>query len=192
MPCIFFLLPDKMKQMLRLLLESFESSTSSLFIETIHIDQEAAIMAEAVRNTPNFVIKFCHFHIRQSWLRKIQTLDLITDYKNEESDIVNWLKLFLGLPALSYEEVDDLFAFCLMVKQPESENAKLSQTIYSTITSVLQHPSNLPLGLTKRLKEELPMHVRLSTRTLSSPSFLQSPASFFSCRTWPMKYPKQH
>ncbi|KAK3691651.1 hypothetical protein RRG08_044871 [Elysia crispata] len=105
------------RQMLRMLLESFESSTSSLSIETIHIDQEAA-MAEAVRNTSNFVIKFCHFHIRQSWLRKMQTLGLITDYKNEESDIGNWLKLFFGLPALSHEEVDDVFAFCLMVKQP--------------------------------------------------------------------------
>ena len=91
-PCVFFLLPDKTKQtyeqMLRMLLESFESSTSFLSIETIHIDQEAA-MAEAVRNTSNFVINFCHFHIRQSWLRKIQTLGLITDYKNEESDIGN-------------------------------------------------------------------------------------------------------
>ncbi|KAK3762502.1 hypothetical protein RRG08_009890 [Elysia crispata] len=126
-PCVFFLLPDKTKQtyeqMLRMLLESFESSTSSLSIETIHIDQEAA-MAEAVRNTSNFVIKFCHFHIRQSWLRKIQTLGLITDYKNEESDIGNWLKLFFGLPALSHEEVDDVFAFCLMVTQPESEKCE--------------------------------------------------------------------
>ena len=126
-PAFFFLLPNKTKQtyeqMLRMLLESFESSTSSLSIEIIHIDQEAA-MAEAVRNTSNFVIKFCHFHIRQSWLRKIQTLGLITDYKNEESDIGNWLKLFFGLPALSHEEVDDVFAFCLMVKQPESEKCE--------------------------------------------------------------------
>ncbi|GFR97040.1 hypothetical protein ElyMa_006314100 [Elysia marginata] len=84
-PCVFFLLPDKTKQtyeqMLQMLLESFETSTSSLSLETIHIDQEAA-MAEAVRNTSNFDFKFCQFHIRQSWLRKIQTLGLITDYKN--------------------------------------------------------------------------------------------------------------
>ena len=36
----------------------------------------------------------------------------------------NWLKLFFGLPALSHEEVDDVFAFCLMIKQPESEKCE--------------------------------------------------------------------
>lgn len=138
-PCVFFLLPNKTRQtyerMMRILLQSFEQTESDIASEIIHIDLETA-MVEAIKSTSNLQIKFCHFHVRQSWFRKIQALGLVNDYKDVDSEIGSWLKLFFGLPALEQDMVGDAFAFCLMSRQPDSEKCTaFADYMYSTYIS---------------------------------------------------------
>jgi len=55
---------------------------------------EKAIHTAANVVWPSIQVKECRFHLGQSWHRKIQKLGLSTDYKNNNTEISNFLTLF--------------------------------------------------------------------------------------------------
>ena len=55
--------------------------------------------------------------------KKIANLGLSSEYKDPESEIGRWLKLFFGLQYLHPQDVEDAFAFDLCSEAPESDAA---------------------------------------------------------------------
>jgi len=79
-----------------------------------------AIHLGALSTWPEINIKGCRFHIAQSWWRKIQTLGLSNEYK-QDSEQGKYLKYFFGLAFLKPEEVVDCFIVDLMSIQPNDQ-----------------------------------------------------------------------
>jgi hypothetical protein len=61
--------------------------------------------------------------LAQAWYRKIQSLGLTSEYKDQESPVGQWLKTFFGLSFLDSEEVEERFVFDIFSEAPESEKA---------------------------------------------------------------------
>jgi hypothetical protein len=61
----------------------------------------------------------CKFHVAQCWFKKIQTLGLVNEYRNKNSEIGKFLRLFFGLHYLKSSDVSDVFAFDLFDKMPD-------------------------------------------------------------------------
>jgi hypothetical protein len=55
----------------------------------------------------------------KSWWRKIQKTGLSTEYKDNESNIEQWLKSFFGLAFLDPSVVEDCFGDDIMRALPE-------------------------------------------------------------------------
>jgi hypothetical protein len=69
-----------------------------------------------------FILKMqvlLQFHLAQCWFKKIQTLGLVNEYKNKNSEIGKFLRLFFGLHYLKSSDVSDVFAFELFNKMPD-------------------------------------------------------------------------
>ena len=85
----------------------------------MYADFEKAIYNAARHVWPSIEVKGCRFHLGQSWYRKIQQLGLSNDYKRNNTVISNFFKLFIELPFLSGDMVEDCFAFDIMALQPQ-------------------------------------------------------------------------
>jgi len=59
----------------------------------------------------------------QAWYRKIQSPELTSECKNQESPVGQWLKTFFGLSFLDPEEVEECFVFDIFSEAPGSEKA---------------------------------------------------------------------
>lgn len=120
-PLIFCLLPNKnqsvYEMLFKILIDKCYEFSLLLHLKYIVIDFELAIH-NAVKNTwQNVDIIGCRFHLCQSWFRKIQSLGLTRDYK-ENSEIGRVLKYFFGLQFLNPTEVADSFSFDLVSHLP--------------------------------------------------------------------------
>ncbi|GFS26612.1 hypothetical protein ElyMa_005220100 [Elysia marginata] len=60
--------------------------------KTIHLDFEKAAHEAVKYVRPTFALRGCLFHLKQSWWRKIQELDLSAEYKDSESAVGRFLK----------------------------------------------------------------------------------------------------
>jgi hypothetical protein len=60
--------------------------------------------------------------LAQAWYRKIQSLGLTSEYKDQESPVGQWLKTFFGLSFLD-PDVEECFVFDIFSEAPESEKA---------------------------------------------------------------------
>ena len=69
----------------------------TLSISALHIDVEEAAIDVTTSTWPDVIIKGCYFHLSQAWWRKIQNVGLANEYKDLESVIGKWLKVFFGL-----------------------------------------------------------------------------------------------
>jgi len=59
---------------------------------------------------PTIILHGCRFHLSQAWWRKIQNLGLTSEYKNDLSEIGQWLRRIFGLSLLEPENVGNIFA----------------------------------------------------------------------------------
>jgi hypothetical protein len=87
-------------------------------------DFEEAVIKAALRVWPAISIQGCRFHLGQSWWRRIQKLSLTDEYKDFESDIGNFIKLFFGLPSLHPDDVEECFVEDLMSVAPDDERVQ--------------------------------------------------------------------
>ncbi|XP_008181876.1 uncharacterized protein LOC103309079 [Acyrthosiphon pisum] len=65
--------------------------------EVIHVDFESSIHKAANIVWPLIKIQGCHFHLGQSWWRKIQELGLTSEYNNSSSEVGSFLKYIFCL-----------------------------------------------------------------------------------------------
>ena len=92
-----------------LIFQLCEQRNLTLTPHSIHIDCEQAMHNVILRVLPGTKIDCCRFHLGQSWWRKIQDLGLSTGYKEKTCDIGKWLSLFVGLPFLPPEQIEECF-----------------------------------------------------------------------------------
>lgn len=151
--CVYCLLPDKKKStyeiMLSLIAEACTENNVTLDPTVVQVDLEMAFHL-ALRSTwPSCDIRACHFHLAQAWFRKIQSLGLVNDFKEKESELGRWLKLYFVLPILTPEEIEDCFAFTIMNDQPDDDRARLfTDYIYDKyLTSSSAFPPSLWAGI---------------------------------------------
>lgn len=126
-PCVYFLLPSKSKDcyvsMFQYLKSACQDHDLNLTPNSIHLDFEIATHEAAKQIWPNVCVKACQFHLSQAWYRKIQSLGLTKEYKDTESPVGQWLKLFFGLSFLNPEEVEECFVFDIFSEAPDCERA---------------------------------------------------------------------
>ena len=109
--------------MFQFLINSCKENGFTLSIFSLHIDFEEAVIDAAKSTWPDVIIKRCYFHISQASWRKILNVGLANEYKDPESVIGKWLKVFFGLSFLKDEEVEDAIAFDIFSSLPEDERA---------------------------------------------------------------------
>lgn len=122
-PCVFCLLPSKTENVYRDMFTSIRNMCAEqnhvLQIQSIHLDFEKAAHVAVQAVWPHVHIKCCHFHLSQSWYRKIASVGLGDEYKTADSEIGLWLKRFFGLSFLTPAEIQDAVAFDLMDDAPD-------------------------------------------------------------------------
>ncbi|KAF6198716.1 hypothetical protein GE061_008468 [Apolygus lucorum] len=118
-PVVFALLPSKTTECYIEMWDEVKSRAVQLVskernLTSFYADFETAAHNAVVHHFPTVRVIGCRFHLGQSWFRKIQkSTALNREYKNKESEIGQWLKLFFGLPLLPPAAVGD--AFCELV-----------------------------------------------------------------------------
>jgi hypothetical protein len=108
--------------MFQYLLDVCTRENLELNITHLNLDFEYAAHEAARHFWPDVTIKGCQFHLAQAWYRKIQSLGLTSEYKDQESPVGQWLKTFFGLSFLD-PDVEECFVFDIFSEAPESEKA---------------------------------------------------------------------
>lgn len=85
-------------------------------------DFEKAIHLGAKKAWPQIKVIGCRFHLAQAWFRKIQSLGLVSHYRQRDSTIGQWLRWSFGLMYLNPNEVDDCFVEDLYSIIPQDQN----------------------------------------------------------------------
>lgn len=125
-PLVFILLPNKTTQAyfeaFKVLLDYCKSLGFCLKPTDIVCDFEKAIHIAVRQIWPKINIIGCRFHLTQSWFRKIQNIGLVSEYKNENSEIGRWLRWTFGLIFLDAAEVEDCFVEDLYSQMPQNQS----------------------------------------------------------------------
>jgi hypothetical protein len=90
-------------------------------LSNITVDFERAIINAFSEMWTQTNISGCRFYLTQSWYRKIQEIDLSSEYKDESSKIGKWLHNIFGLLFLNPEDVSDCFIDDFMSECPIDE-----------------------------------------------------------------------
>lgn len=124
-PLVYALLPgqseENYRNMWTCLTDTCSARNLLLKPSVIHADFEVAMLIVLRDIYPTAVIKCCRFHLGQAWWRKIQNLGLANEYKDNNSDIGQWLKLSFGLHFIDPTEVEDCFVDELMADAPQDD-----------------------------------------------------------------------
>lgn len=127
-PLVFTLLPNKTtdsyEAVLRHVLAEIVDLGRTYEPEQVYADYEGAIHAAVRRVWPNALIHGCRFHLGQSWWRRIQQAKLSEHYKDRESEVGSFLKLFFGLSCLHPDDVFDCFTDDIMPIQPDNPDVR--------------------------------------------------------------------
>lgn len=114
-PLVFCLLPNKSKESylnsFKIIKEKCMDLGLTFLPNQIVVDFEYSIHQAIKEMWSSVTIIGCRFHLSQSWIRKIQKLGLMSEYKNHNSKIGNFLNWIFGLSFLEPETVGDCFAF---------------------------------------------------------------------------------
>lgn len=112
-PLVFGLLPKKTEHIYTVFFQNVIKKCAELGLTLnpteIVIDFEMGIHKSSTSVWPMAKIVGCRFHLCQSWFRKIQELGLVTEYRNHNSIVGNYLKLYFGLQFLDASEVLSMF-----------------------------------------------------------------------------------
>ncbi|XP_025405636.1 uncharacterized protein LOC112679908 [Sipha flava] len=112
-PLVFCFLPSKtLKCYIRMWTNlknlCFQLTNTNLNPQLLLIDFEVGAHTSNVFK--NIKIKACRFHLCQAWCRKINSIPILhKEYKDKNSEIGKWLKMFFGLPYLPENFVSDAF-----------------------------------------------------------------------------------
>jgi len=109
------------------------------------IDFEKAIHDAVSIVWPDTLIVGCRFHLTQSWFRKIQSLGLVQDYKEKNSEIGSWIRNTFGLTFLTPQEVALCFIEDFMIIIP-NDNRVNQYADYLTDTYISENATFPPLS----------------------------------------------
>jgi len=90
----------------------------------VTVDFEISIHKATVEIWPDSKIIGCRFDLTQSWFRQVQSLGLVSEYKNDFSEIGNFIKYTFGLFFLNPGDVEDCFVEDLMEICPDDHKLK--------------------------------------------------------------------
>ena len=122
-PTVCFLLKDKSEKSYTKMLECLNEHTDYLINpEICMIDFEIAMLKSLKKTFPHAKIRGCHFHLTQSWIKKINKLGLKRHYSDANSDIGKWLKNVFALPYFEPNDVPSVFEKCLKPIAPENDD----------------------------------------------------------------------
>lgn len=126
-PLVYCLLKDKTTSSYQHLFSSLKSRIFEVYKlcwnpMEVFIDFEKAIHNALFNSFPHIKINGCRFHLHQNWFKKIQSLGLVREFNNKESDIGKWMRHTFGLTYLAPEEVEDCYVFDLMSYKPNNES----------------------------------------------------------------------
>jgi hypothetical protein len=110
----------------------------------VFVDFERAIHKALIHIWRDTQINGCRFHLHQAWYRNIQSLGLISEYRNN-SEIGKWIKSSFGLSYLSPDEVGDCFVLDLMSCKPENE--LLDKYADYLLETYIEENSTFPPGI---------------------------------------------
>lgn len=124
-PLAYCLLKDKLSMTYKHLFSLLKSKiieTFQLSLEPteIFVDFEKAIHCALLYMWPNVKISGCRFHLHQNWFKKIQSLGLVQEYKDTNSEIGKWLRHTFGLTYLNPVEVEECFVYDFMSYKPKN------------------------------------------------------------------------
>lgn len=126
-PVAFCLLPNKLQstyeRLFFILKEKCLNINLIFFPKYVVADYELAIHKAISAQWPSSIIQGCRFHLGQAWFRKIQSLGLVKEYRDEKSEIGSWMRYLFGLSFLKPDEVGECFAIDLAEFQPNNEKA---------------------------------------------------------------------
>jgi hypothetical protein len=124
-PLIFCLLPDKSIETYKYTLHCIVDKCNLLFSpKYVTVDFEISIHKAIVEIWPHSKIIGCRFHLTQSWFCQVQNLGLVSEYKNDFSEIGNWIKYTFGLLFLNPGDVKECFVEDLMSIYPDDDKLK--------------------------------------------------------------------
>ncbi|KAF2879022.1 hypothetical protein ILUMI_27152 [Ignelater luminosus] len=145
-PLVFCLLPNKNRVSNLIAFQIIEQRCSELGLRfspnEVVADFEESIHSAITSIWPNTKLIGCRFHLSQLWMRKIQQLGLVCDYKNPESNVGNFLHWIFGLIFLEPHNVGDCFAFDFAPMQ--IENDKLTSFLNYLVENYIEEDSRFP------------------------------------------------
>lgn len=122
-PLVFCLLLDKASTTYEASFQLIISECQKLNLcfdpKTVFADFEMAIHVAVNKVWPSTRLRGCRFHLGQAWFRQIQSLGLVNEYKNKNSEIGKYLKTFFGLSFLNPPDVNDCFTDDLISILPQ-------------------------------------------------------------------------
>lgn len=125
-PLVFILLPNKASETYTNAFELLRNYCNKINLcfnpKEIVCDFEKSIHISIKKVWPQISIIGCRFHLTQAWFRKIQSLGLVSEYKNKDSQIGQWLTWSFGLLFLDSNDVGTCFAEDLYSVIPQNEN----------------------------------------------------------------------
>lgn len=138
-PAIFALLPDKQESTYKIMLEIIKKWCPSWSPELVKVDFEASMMTAIKSTFPQTQISGCSFHFGQCLWRKIQTLGLVKDYREDEA-VKQTCKMCAALAYLPPHCIQEAW---MMILQSAPENEKLDCFLAYFVDQWLEN-SNIP------------------------------------------------
>jgi len=112
------------------------------FPAVVFADFETAIHNAVTTVWPDLEVKACHFHLGQSWWRKIHSLGLSRQYGKKDSEVNQFLKKIFGLSLLPSAEVCDFFALEFLSSLPNDK--RVEQFCDYLLENYIDADSNFP------------------------------------------------
>ncbi|KAL4107502.1 hypothetical protein QTP88_017839 [Uroleucon formosanum] len=103
---------------------------------------------------PSTRLRDCRFHLGQAWFRQIQSLGLVNEYKNKNSEIGKYLKTFFGLSFLNPPDVNDCFTDDLIsiLSQDYRVERFTDYILENYISKSSKYPKEMLIGHANRVK----------------------------------------
>jgi len=129
------------------------------------------------------ILDCCFDHV-QNWWRKIQDLGLNKDYKDNNSEIENFLECFFGLPFLQSDDISDCFTNDLMSIMPE--NTKVEEFCDYVLKNYIKNDVPRPSLIWKNLSLQFGEPPSIVNR------FIRNSIAYFTLQTQIYLYLLKH
>ena len=121
-PTVCFLLKDKSEKSYRKMLGLLKDHLQfPIYPKICIIDFEKSMINALHSVFPRALKRGCHFHLGQSWMRKINNLGLKSLYSNNNSIVGLWLKHVFALPYFDKDRVENVFLHFLKPCAPQTD-----------------------------------------------------------------------